>query len=307
MGALRLFERSLFKKNREYFFLLLALANIAIVFIVITINLVLAGQGVRIFIKEGLSFITTSAWSGVKESYGILFALGGTLVTGGIAIAIAALLAIGSAVTIIEILPSWARAFASTLTDLSAAIPTVIYGLWGLFVLSPVIGGLISTPPLSLLTPYLGSPGSLGTSLLSASILLSIMIVPFSTAIIRESLARIPKYIDEALYSLGLTKFEVVMIKLRYIRTSILTALMISYGRAVGETVAVAMVIGNVLNPDFWRIFSPGYTIASLIADQYQNAEAYTYMVPAIFGMALILFLIGLGINIYVSIISRRG
>ena len=295
-----------FRGYREPFFLLLAVANIVIVLIIIAIALILAGQGVRIFAREGLSFITTSVWSGVRESYGILFALGGTLVTGGIAILMAAFLSIGAAVTITEILPRWARAFASTLTDLSATVPTVIYGLWGLFVLAPAIGALVSSPPLSQLAPYLGSPGSLGTSLLTASILLAIMITPFSTAIIRESLARVPRDIDEALYSLGLTRFEAIMIKVRYIRSSILVALMISYGRAVGETIAVAMVVGNVVNPAFWKIFSPGYTIASLIADQYQNAESYTFMVPAIFGMALVLFLIGLGINAGVSMLVRR-
>lgn len=301
MGFLRLF-----KGYREPFFHSLSLANIAIVVIVITITLILAEQGVRIFAREGLSFIATSVWSGARESYGVLFALGGSLVTSGIAISIASLLSIGAAVTITEILPGWARAAASTLTDLSAAIPTVIYGLWGLYVLAPFIGNLFSKPPLSHLTPYLGSPASLGTSLLSASLLLAIMVTPFSTAIIRESLARIPRDIDEALYSLGLTRLEVIMIKIRYIRSSILAATMISYGRAVGETIAVAMVVGNVVNPEFWKILSPGYTIASLIADQYQNAEAYTYMVPAIFGAALTLFLVGLVINIYVSAIMRR-
>lgn len=296
----------LFKGYREPLFITLALANIAIVVIVVMITLILAGQGVRIFAKEGISFITTSVWSGVRESYGVLFALGGSLVTSGVAILIAALLSIGAAVTITEILPSWARALASTLTDLSAAIPTVIYGLWGLYVLAPAIGDLFTRSPLSQLTPYLGSPASLGTSLLAASILLAIMITPFSTAIIRESLARIPREIDEALYSLGLTRFEAILIKIRYIRSSILAATMISYGRAVGETIAVAMVVGNVVNPEFWKILSPGYTIASLIADQYQNAEAHTYMVPAIFGAALVLFLVGLGINIYVSMTMRR-
>lgn len=305
MGA-GLLAKRLFRLYREPLFLLIALANVAIIIIVVIITLILAGQGIRIFGREGLFFITTSVWSGVRESYGILFALGGSLVTSGIAILIAALLSIGASVTITEILPGRARVFASTLTDLSAAIPTVVYGLWGLYVLAPAIGGFFSTPLFSQLTLYLGSPASLGTSLLSASILLAIMITPFSTAIIRESLARIPREIDEALYSLGLTRFEAIAIKIRYVWSSILAAAMISYGRAVGETIAVAMVVGNVVNPDFWKILSPGYTIASLIADQYQNAEAYTYMVPAIFGAALILFLIGLGINIYVSIIARR-
>lgn len=152
---------------------------------------------------------------------------------------------------------------------------------------------------------YLGYPGSLGTSLFTASILLAIMISPFAAAIIREALMSVPRHIDEALYSLGLTKFEVAMLKLRYIRRSVLVASMVAYGRAVGETIAVSMVVGNVMNPEFWKILNPGYTIASLIADQYQNAESYYYMVPAIFGAALILFAIGLLVNIVVAIISR--
>ena len=293
-----------FLKRRDLF-RLIGISNIAIIITVVLIVAILSAEGLRIFIREGLSFISTSIWSGARERYGILFALGGTLITSVIAIVIALLIAIASSITIVEILPRRLKPLISSLVDLSASIPTVIYGLWGLFILAPLIASIAGNPLLSTIKSYLGSPGSLGTSLFAASILLSIMISPFATAIIREALYNVPKYVDEALYSLGLTRFEVAMLKIRYIRRAILVAAMIAYGRAVGETIAVSMVVGNVVNPEFWKILNPGYTIASLIADQYQNAESYYYMVPAIFGAALVLFAIGLSVNIAVIWISR--
>lgn len=293
-----------FLKGKDLFGLI-GISNLAIIATVIIIVAILGIEGLRIFIKEGVNFISTSVWSGVRERYGILFALGGTLITGVMAISIALVMAVASSITIVEILPRRLKPLISSLVDLSASIPTVIYGLWGLFVLAPLLANIAENPLLSALKSYLGSPGSLGTSLFTGSILLSIMISPFATAIVREALYSVPKYVDEALYSLGLTRFEVIMLKVRYIRRAILVAAMVAYGRAVGETIAVSMVVGNVVNPEFWKILNPGYTIASLIADQYQNAESYYYMVPAIFGAALILFAIGLAVNIAVIAISR--
>jgi len=289
----------------EMFFRSFALSNILIIAIVAVMVILLGSEGVMIYIKEGVSFISTSIWSGARESYGILFALGGSIITSIIAIIIALAIAIGSAVTLSELAPRSMRFFLSSLTDLSASIPTVIYGLWGLYILAPAVGWITREWIPESVRSILGTPGSIGTSLLTASILLSIMISPFATAMIREALSSVPRSIDEALYSLGLTRFEVVVLKLRYIRRAIATAMMIAYGRAVGETIAVSMVVGNVVNPEFWRILSPGYTISSLIADQYQNAESYNYMVPAIFGTALVLFAIGVMINIYVTLITR--
>ena len=289
----------------EMLFRSFALSNILILAIVAVMVILLGSEGVMIYIKEGVSFISTSIWSGARESYGILFALGGSIITSIIAIIIAIAIAIGSAVTLSELAPQSMRLFLSSLTDLSASIPTVIYGLWGLYILAPAVGWITREWIPESVTSILGTPGSIGTSLLTASILLSIMISPFATAMIREALSSVPRSIDEALYSLGLTRFEVVVLKLRYIRRAIATAMMIAYGRAVGETIAVSMVVGKVVNPEFWRSLSPGYTISSLIADQYQNAESYNYMVPAIFGTALVLFAIGVMINIYVTLITR--
>ncbi len=293
-----------FLKEKDLF-RLIGISNLAIIFTVILVVAILSIEGLRIFIRDGFSFISTSIWSGVRERYGILFALGGTLITSVIAIAIALVIAIASSITIVEILPRRLKPLISSLVDLSASIPTVIYGLWGLFVLAPIVVYVAENPLLKTVKSYLGSPGSLGTSLFTASILLSIMISPFATAIVREALYSVPKYVDEALYSLGLTRFEVAVLKIRYIRRAILVAAMVAYGRAVGETIAVSMVVGNVVNPEFWKILNPGYTIASLIADQYQNAESYYYMVPAIFGAALILFAIGLAVNIAVIRVLR--
>ncbi|MFZ8825140.1 MAG: phosphate ABC transporter permease subunit PstC [Desulfurococcales archaeon] len=306
MDRLAVNRRSFFN-NGDILFRFIGISNIAIIMTIFLVVFILSSEGFKIFLRDGLNFILTSSWSGVKESYGILFALGGTLVTGLMAILIAMAISIGSSIAIVEVLPRRLKSVAGFFLDLAASVPTVIYGLWGLFVLSPFVFTIVGPPILEPIKSYLGYPGSLGTSLFTASILLAIMISPFAAAIIREALISVPRHIDEALHSLGLTKFEVAMLKLRYIRRSVLVASMVAYGRAVGETIAVSMVVGNVMNPEFWKILNPGYTIASLIADQYQNAESYYYMVPAIFGAALILFAIGLLVNTVVAIISRSG
>jgi phosphate transport system permease protein len=174
----------------------------------------------------------------------------------------------------------------------------VIYGLWGLYVLAPALNQYVMTP----LHQYLGfvplfSTKPIPTNLFTAGVLLAIMIIPFASSIIREAYSAVPHHLKEAAYSLGMTRWEVIRTLLGYIRSSILAGAFLALGRAMGETVAVAMVVGNTLT--FPRsLFDMGYTIPSLIANQFPNAEAYSYMMPALYGGALILFVAGLIINL---------
>jgi phosphate transport system permease protein len=251
-----------------------------------------------IFLRDGLSFILRSAWNPVREDYGILPALLGTLIVSAIAISIALPLAISLAVFSAELAPKSIKRIINSVSDLMAGLPSVIYGLWGLYVLAPALNQYVMTP----LHQYLGfvplfSTKPIPTNLFTAGVLLAIMIIPFASSIIREAYSAVPHHLKEAAYSLGMTRWEVIRTLLGYIRSSILAGAFLALGRAMGETVAVAMVVGNTLT--FPRsLFDMGYTIPSLIANQFPNAEAYSYMMPALYGGALILFVAGLIINL---------
>jgi phosphate transport system permease protein len=251
-----------------------------------------------IFLRDGLSFIFRSAWNPVREDYGILPALLGTLIVSAIAISIALPLAISLAVFSAELAPKSIKRIINSVSDLMAGLPSVIYGLWGLYVLAPALNQYVMTP----LHQYLGfvplfSTKPIPTNLFTAGVLLAITIIPFASSIIREAYSAVPHHLKEAAYSLGMTRWEVIRTLLGYIRSSILAGAFLALGRAIGETVAVAMVVGNTLT--FPRsLFDIGYTIPSLIANQFPNAEAYSYMMPALYGGALILFIAGLIINL---------
>ncbi|MEM3996754.1 phosphate ABC transporter permease subunit PstC [Pyrobaculum sp.] len=253
-------------------------------------------------VRYGPALFTTAEWDPVREKYGLAQAIVGTLITSAIALGIAMPLAVGAAVTINEFLPPrLARLFAS-LVDLTAAMPTVLYGLWGLFVLGPALGaGLTSLAKAVgldvLVPPY---------TLLTAAVLLGIMVTPYASAVIREGYALIPKVVEEAIYSMGATKFEAVVLKLRYVRNYIFGGLFLALGRAMGETVAVAMVVGGNFSRFTTTPWESGITISSLIALQFPNAQSYTYMEPVLFAGALALAALGVAINAAALYILRR-
>lgn len=283
-----------------------------IFFILITLTLVvgivvsLINTSSPIFVKYGLDFVFKSVWNPVTESYGILPALIGTLVTSAIAISISTPLAVSLAVFSSEIIPSRFRSLMNSVSDLMASLPSVIYGLWGLYVLAPLLHKYVMLP----LHNYLGfiplfSTKPTPTNLFTAGVLLAIMIIPFASSIIREAYMAVPHNLKEAAYSLGMTKWEAVRIMLGYIKSAIFAGLFLALGRAMGETMAVAMVVGNIPNLPK-SLFDMGYTISSLIANQFPNAQAYEYMVPALYGGATILFMIGLIINLLGLYFIRR-
>jgi phosphate transport system permease protein len=272
-------------------------------FIVATIGLLTVMflvEAYPIIERDGLAVFLEARWDPVRESYGVLQALTGTVLTSAVAIALAMPMALGVAVTINEILPARLRGIFGSLVDLTATMPTVIFGLWGLFVLGPFLrdavnylaGGTVMASPYTLFT---------------AGVLLAIMITPYAAAVIREGYALVPKPVEEAIYAMGATKFEAVLIKLRYIKNYILGGFFLALGRAMGETVAVAMVVGGNFSRFTTNIFESGITISSLIALQFPNAAAYQYMVPALFAGALLLTLFGLAINAVAIYIIQRA
>ena len=276
-------------------------------FIVVTIALLTAMfivEAYPIIERDGIAVFLETRWDPVRESYGVLQALVGTILTSAVAMALAMPMALGVAVTINEILPSRLRSIFGSLVDLTATMPTVIFGLWGLFVLGPFLQDAVNSVSNFLLGyDVMTSPYTLFT----AGVLLAIMITPYAAAVIREGYALVPKPVEEAIYAMGATKFEAALIKLRYVKNYILGGFFLALGRAMGETVAVAMVVGGNFSRFTTNIFESGITISSLIALQFPNAAAYQYMVPALFAGALLLTLFGLAINAVAIYIIQRG
>jgi len=251
--------------------------------------------------KFGVSFLTRLDWDPVKEVFGALPAIYGTLLSSIIALIIAVPISIGSAVFLSELAPAWIREPCSFLIEMLAAIPSVIIGLWGLFVLVP----FIRSPIESWLGSHLGFlplfQGPLfGLGFLAAGIILAVMVVPIITAVSRDVMRAVPVTQREAMYALGATRWETIYrTVLPYCRSGLLGAVILGLGRALGETMAVTMVIGNSYALTS-SLFSPGVTIASKIASEFSEASGDIY-IGSLVELALVLF----GITLLVNIIAR--
>ena len=272
--------------------------------------IVFFSASIPIFQKEGLAIYTTNVWNAVEEGeefYGVLSAIYGSVYTSVISILISLPLSIGFAVFVIDYTPKRLKEPLIIATDIMAGLPTILYGIWGAFVLVPLLRDYIMKPLYEHLSfiPFFSYPPITGYSYFSAGVLLAIMVTPFASSIIREAYRMIPWVCKEGAYALGLTRYEATKILLSYIKPAILAGILLAFGRAIGETVAVSLVVGNTFNihPS---LFSPGYTISSLIANQFGNAFIYKYMPSALFASGLALFIIGLIINVSGLIILRR-
>jgi phosphate transport system permease protein len=248
------------------------------------------------FQKFGFSFFTTSSWNPVTEVYGAAGPIVGTLITSFLALAIALPIAFGIAVFLVEFCPALLRRPIGTAVELLAGIPSIVYGMWGLFVLAPWFALHIQIPLLTIATPgslleKLTSGIPNGANILTASIILAIMILPFMSAVLRDLLLTIPAQVRESAYGLGATTMEVVMsVSLPYIKRSAVGAVMLGLGRALGETMAVTFIIGN--SHAFPKnLFDSGSTIASTIANEFNEATTEMHTASLI-ALGLVLFLI---------------
>ena len=246
--------------------------------------------------KFGWSFLVNSKWDPVQEIYGALPIIYGTVVSSFLALLIALPLSIGIAVYLAEVAPPWLEKPLSFLVELLAGIPSVIYGLWGMFVLVPWIRNNIEpylSDKLGFLPFFRGAPYGFG--LLAAVIILSIMVLPIISSITRDVLKSVPRSQREAALALGATKWQSTMIVIKDAKSVILGATMLGFGRAIGETMAVTMVIGNraLISPS---LFDPSYTMASVIANEFTEATSEMYL-SALIQLALVLFIITIIIN----------
>ena len=250
----------------------------------------------RLSIQEfGWQFWQTDTWDPVSGEFGARPFIWGTLYSSVLAIAISTPIALGIAIYISELAPDWARAPLLFLTELLAAIPSIVYGLWGVFVLVPAVRQLeAATPALLRSLPMFSGP-PLGIGMLAAALILSIMIIPFSSSIAREVLRAVPQAQREGAYALGATRWEAIRMALFYARTGIIGAVMLGFGRALGETMAVTMVIGN--SPKVtWSLFAPQHTMSAVIANEFSEAGSELHL-HALIEIGLVLFVITLIIN----------
>jgi phosphate transport system permease protein len=247
--------------------------------------------------KFGWKFWTTTNWDPVAGDFGALPFIWGTAYSSVLALVLATPIALGIAIFVSEISASRFRQPLAFLTELLAAIPSIVYGLWGIFVLVPIVRKLetvISKTPLAKLPIFHGPPFGIG--MLSASLILTIMVVPFISSVAREVLRAVPMTQREAAYALGATKWEAIKVALRYGRTGIFGAIILGFGRAFGETMAVTMVIGN--NPQISAsLFAPQYSMAAVIANEFSEATGDLYL-QALTEIGLVLFVITLAINV---------
>jgi phosphate transport system permease protein len=245
--------------------------------------------------KFGLQFWLTQTWDPVAGEFGALPFIWGTLYSSTLALLIATPIALGIAIFTSELSPAWLGGPLVFLTELLAAIPSIVYGLWGIFVLVPIVRQLEVAIPDALRALPLFSGPPLGVGMLAAALILAVMIVPFTSAVAREVLKTVPAAQREAAYALGATRFEAIRAAIFYARTGIVGAVMLGFGRALGETMAVTMVIGN--SPEVTlSLFAPQYTMAAVIANEFTEAADELYL-HALVEIGLVLFVITLIVN----------
>jgi len=268
---------------------------LAVVLIVFAIGVELTRQSVPSIQKFGFGFWRTEIWDPVAGEFGALPFIWGTLYSSVLALLISTPIAIGIAVFISELCPVGLRQPLVFLTELLAAIPSIVYGLWGIFVLVPAVRAIETSLPdwVRQLPIFSGPP--LGLGMLAAALVLSVMVIPFTSSVSREVLRSVPMAQREGAYALGATRFEAIRAALYYARTGVIGAIMLGFGRALGETMAVTMVIGN--NPKISvSLFAPQYTMAAVIANEFTEAADQLYL-AALVEIGLVLFIVTLIVN----------
>jgi phosphate transport system permease protein len=242
------------------------------------------------------AFLTTEIWNPVTDKYGALAPIYGTLVTSLLAMLLAVPISLGIAIFLTELAPSWMRRPVGVAIELLAAVPSIIFGIWGLFVLAPVLQRHVQPFLIEWLGPlpvigklFQGPPFGIG--ILSASFVLAIMVIPFISAVMRDVFETVPDVLKESAYGLGATTWEVIWkVVVPYSRTGIVGGIMLGLGRALGETMAVTFVIGNAhrISPS---LLAPGTTISASIANEFTEAVGDMYT-SSLVALGALLFLI---------------
>ncbi|MFM2475734.1 phosphate ABC transporter permease PstC [Celerinatantimonas sp. MCCC 1A17872] len=245
----------------------------------------------------GLSFLWLKEWNPPADKYGALIPIYGTLVTSFIALLIAVPVSFGIALFLTELSPNWLKRPLGIAIELLAAIPSIVYGMWGLFIFAPLfaqyfqqpLGDLLSNVPL---IGFLFSGPAFGIGILSAGVILAIMIIPYISSVMRDVFERTPPMMKESAYGLGCTTWEVIWhIVLPFTKNGVIGGIMLGLGRALGETMAVTFVIGNTYNMSSFSLYQPGNSITSALANEFAEAGPGLHT-SALMELGLILFVI---------------
>ena len=253
--------------------------------------------GLPAFRQFGFGFLTSTDWDPVQEQYGAAVAIFGTVVTAVLALLMSVPVAFGVAFYLTELAPQWLRRPVGTAIELLAAVPSIIFGMWGFFVIVPLMAQYVqpavidSIGELPLIGPLFQGP-PFGTGILTAALVLSVMIIPFISATMRDVFLTVPPVFKESAYGLGCTTWEVMRaIVIPYTRVSVVGGIMLGLGRALGETMAVTFVIGNT-NRIATTLFGPGNTIASIVALEFPESPAGSLKLASLLALGFILFVI---------------
>jgi phosphate transport system permease protein len=284
-----------------WFRIFLGAFAVLVLAVVVGIGIALFSESTLSIRRFGVGFWFTDVWDPVPHGNALTGEFGakpfiwGTLYSSILALIIAGPISLGIATYLSELCPPRLRQPLIFLTELLAAIPSIVYGLWGVFVLTPLVRQLeIHTPESWRQFPLFSGP-PLGLGMLSAALILAIMVTPFISSLAREVLKAVPRTQREGAYALGATQWEAIRVALSYGRTGIIGAIMLGFGRALGETMAVTMVIGN--NPKVsWSLFAPQYTMAAVIANEFTEAADELHL-HALIEIGLVLFIITLFVN----------
>ena len=264
------------------------------------------------FRQFGIGFIWAELWDPVAEQYGALVPVYGTVITSILALILAVPVAFGIAFFLTELAPDYLRRPVGTAVELLAAVPSIIYGMWGFFVVVPIMAQTIQPPLIDSLGAipgigFLFAGPPFGTGIFTASLILAIMIIPFVAATMRDVFATVPAVFKESAYGLGATRWEVMWnVVLPYTRTSVVGGIMLGLGRALGETLAVTFVIGNA-NRITTTLFGPGNTIASLVALEFGEAGAGSLKLSALLALGFILFVLSFIVLAISRLLLRPG
>ena len=298
-------SRGLSRLGDFVFSRLTLICSLVLIAILVNILVILIIQALPAIKEFGTAFLGNSTWNPVNDQYGALPAIYGTLLSSFISLIVAVPISIGAAIFLTEIAPTWLRNIASFVIEMLAAIPSVIIGLWALFVLVPAVRDPIEKwlgKALGALPFFQGN--QLGFGFLAAGIVLALMIIPIITAMSRDVLRAVPQAQREAMLALGATRWETIRkAVLPYGRSGLVGAVLLGLGRAMGETMAVAMVIGNAyrITPS---LFSTGTTVPSKIANEF--GEASGIQLSSLLELALILFVITLLVNVIARLLVWR-
>jgi len=293
---------------RFHFFTWLAALLVLVIFSGVIVSLVIGADPA--FKAFGFGFVTSQLWSPARDHFGALASIYGTLITSFLAMIVAVPMGIGIAIFLTELCPRVLRRPIGIAIELLAGIPSIIYGIWGLFVFAPWFQEHVQLPVINATTgiPVLGTlfGGSpYGIGVVTAALILSIMILPFISAVTRDVFETVPPMLKEATYGLGCTTWEVMSrVVLPFARTGVVGGAMLALGRALGETMAVTFVIGNAHKIDS-SLFAPGTTISATIANEFTEATTELYT-SSMFYLAVILFVITFIVLASAQLMLRR-